>query len=374
MSYLVVSTVTPRLSSGTGLRTYGVVAALACHAPVELAYIEFDGNAPSAEFARLEQLTLRAMRASRGPARALAFARARATGIPDILARGVSPELLSAAADAAPEVRVIADGPVAAAALLRQARRRPTAYLAHNLESSGFRPPAMQAAYERFERDVLVTFVETWMATRAAAEGARRLVGAPISTRYVPNVIDVGAITPVAPAPNPTLLLVADYTYEPNRDAFEFLCDEVLPAVWRLRPEAELVAVGRGLEPAPRDHRIHTPGFVADLRPVYAAAAVALVPLLRGGGSPLKFIEALSYGLPVVATAHAASRLEYAVQGRDHLVARSPEEFAAAVESLLADRARAAALGAAGRELVVAHYSVQYLATVLAETGSGWDS
>jgi glycosyltransferase involved in cell wall biosynthesis len=114
-----------------------------------------------------------------------------------------------------------------------------------------------------------------------------------------------------------------------------------------------------------RDHRIETPGFVEDLRSAYAAADVAAVPLLRGGGSPLKFVEALAYGLPVVATRHAASLLEDGVAGRDFIAADGGREFAAEIVALLTDLPRAAAIGRAGRELAARWYSVDTLTTLL---------
>ena len=39
MSDLLVTAITPTLGSGTGLRTYGVVAALARRGPVEVVYV-----------------------------------------------------------------------------------------------------------------------------------------------------------------------------------------------------------------------------------------------------------------------------------------------------------------------------------------------
>jgi hypothetical protein len=267
---------------------------------------------------------------------------------------------------------VIADGPVAAAALLGVARRRELVYLAHNLESSGFRGESTRSALERFERVVLRTFAESWMATRADQEGARALAGEPIATRYVPNVVDTASIAPVAPNGAGRLLFVADFAYAPNFEALGFLTREVMPAVWEHHPEVRLKAVGRGL-PADAagagigaDPRIETPGFVEDLAGAYGAADIVLVPLLRGGGSPLKFVEGLAYGLPVVASAHAARLLEDGVGGRDFIVAADASEFAASIEALLDDPVRAARLAATGRALAVRDYSIDRLATLLA--------
>ena len=75
-------------------------------------------------------------------------------------------------------------------------------------------------------------------------------------------------------------------------------------------------AGGRGLVAALEDPRVEALGFVEDLPAAYARARCAVVPLLQGGGTPLKLIEALAYGLPVVATPRAAAGL--AVRDGEH--------------------------------------------------------
>ncbi len=135
---LVVTSLTPTLASGTGLRTYGVVAALARHRPVDVAYVVHGADTPAPEYGGLENVNTLPLSASRGLRRGWAYARARSRGVPDDLARGVSPELAGAADSVPSGDRLIADGPVVAAALLPLAGRRGAVYLAHNLES-GFR-------------------------------------------------------------------------------------------------------------------------------------------------------------------------------------------------------------------------------------------
>jgi glycosyltransferase involved in cell wall biosynthesis len=359
---LVVTSLTPTLSSGTGLRTYGVVAALARRRPVDVAYIVHDGAAPAPEYEGLENVSTFPLRASRGLRRAVKYARARRRGVPGYFARGISPEL-AGAADAAPAgTRVIADGPVAAGALLPLARRREVVYLAHNLES-GFRDEG--PALAKFERQVLLTFSESWMATQRDQRGAAQLAGEGIRTRYVPNVVDVRRIAPVEPGRGDVLAFVGDFTYAPNREGLRFLRDGVLPIVWQRRPGVRLLVAGRGTTDSASDERIEVLGFVDDLRSVYTRAFAAVVPLLRGGGSPLKFVEALAYGLPVIATSHAAGLLEHANQNEHFLVAGDPAAFAYAVSSLFEDRPRAREVGAAGRRLAEQRYSIEALATLL---------
>jgi len=134
---------------------------------------------------------------------------------------------------------------------------------------------------------------------------------------------------------------------------------------WAELPDARLTLVGPGLEQAPSsDQRVDALGFVEDLRAAYASAACAVVPLLQGGGSPLKFIEALAYGLPVIATSRAAAGLEVS-DGEDCLIADGGEQFAAALVQVLRDGAPQ--LAHRGRQLAVERYSIQALSVLLAD-------
>jgi glycosyltransferase involved in cell wall biosynthesis len=364
MTDLLVTSVTPSLDTGRNVRTYGVTAALAQLGAVEVAYVVFDGSVPARPFAELPAVTLHPLLASRGIRRALEYMGARLRGVPGDFARGVSPELARTAKQAPRGVRVIADGPVVAGALLRLVNVREVVYLAHNLES-GFRVAARGGDLRQFERHLLRSFAECWMPTHADVAAAVALGGERVRARYVPNVVDVERIAPAAPAGRERLLFVADFTYEPNREALRFLADEILPLVWQRRPGVSVLAVGRGLSDPPPDARIEAPGFVEDLAAAYAAADVVVVPLLHGGGSPLKFIEGMAYGLPVLATRHAAGLLEDATAGVDFIAAADAVEFAGALDAILSDPARAAAVGAAGRELVERSYSVAALAKLL---------
>jgi polysaccharide biosynthesis protein PslH len=215
-----------------------------------------------------------------------------------------------------------------------------------------------------FERGLLERACESWMVSRAEIAAARELCpGAQL--RYVPNVVDVAAIAPVrTPAQERRAIFVASFTYQPNRDGLRFLLEEVFPRVWAALPDARLALAGGGLEQPPSaDPRVEALGFVEDLRSAYASARCAVVPLLHGGGTPLKFIEALAYGLPVIATPRAAAGLDVR-DGENCLLAEGGEQFAAALVRVLTNGAPE--LGRRGRELTAERYSVQALAKLLA--------
>jgi glycosyltransferase involved in cell wall biosynthesis len=366
---LLVTVHTPALGSGRSLRTYGVVRALAAETEIDILHPVFGAPEPDAAFASIPRVRFHPVIPSRGAARARAYARARFGGVPPALARAASPELVDAAERLASQARrVIADGAATAGALQGLARRREVIYNAHNLESAfrhtlGAGGLGSQRRLARFERCLLERFAETWMVSGADMKAARQLCP-DARLRYVPNVVDVAAIRPMRPVPGGPALLVADFTYEPNRNGLQFLLGEVMPRVWARQVDARLLLVGRGLDGnAGGDARVEALGFVADLREAYARAACALVPLLEGGGSPLKFVEALAYGLPVVATPKAAAGLE--VNANEHfLLGDGPEGFARALLAALAGGVEE--IGRAGRALAEQRYSLATLARLVA--------
>ena len=370
---LLVSVHTPILRSGRAVRTYGVARALAAAGgEVTFVYVRFGGDEPDAAHRAIPGVSFEAVEPSRGLRRLLAYGAARLRGVPNDFARGVSPELAATvrrlAAD--PATRVIADGPVEAAALAGLARRRPVIYNAHNLESAyrhelaasrGLGSPRRLA---RFERGVLARAAEAWLVSEADMAAARALCPA-VNARLVPNVVDVAAIAPVTPdAAARRALFVGNFSYEPNRNALRFLLDDVMPRVWERLPDAKLRLVGAGLEQPPsEDPRVEALGFVEQLADAYAGVSAAVVPLLQGGGTPLKFVEALAYALPIVATPRAAAGL--AVEDGVHcLLADGPEAFAAALVGVLRDGAPG--LGERGRALAAERYSIEALTALVA--------
>jgi glycosyltransferase involved in cell wall biosynthesis len=258
---------------------------------------------------------------------------------------------------------------VVAATLARFARHRPIVYNAHNLES-GFRhqiddrPFAHGHALRRFERRLLANAAETWMVSEADIAGARELCPS-ARLRYVPNVVDLAGIEPVSlPQREPRVIFVASFFYTPNQNGLRFLLDEVFPRVWAELPDVRLTLVGAGLpELTDANPRVEPLGFVEDLGAIYARASCAVVPLLQGGGTPLKFIEALAYGLPVVATPRAAAGLKVN-DGRDCLIAEQAGPFAQALVRILRDGG--IDLGHHGRKLVAERYSIEALTNLLA--------
>ena len=370
---VLVSVHTPVLRSGRAVRTYGVARALAAAGRgLTFAYVRFGAEEPDAAHRSIPGIELVAVEPSRGARRLAAYSAARLRGVPEDFARGVSPELTAAVRRLAPDpdTRVIADGPTEAGALAGLARRRPVIYNAHNVESAyrheldSSRGLGSPDELRRFEAGVLARSAECWMVSEADMAAARELCPT-ANLRLVPNVVDVAAIEPVElHTAAQRALFVGNFTYEPNRNGLRFLLEQVMPRVWEALPDARLRLVGAGLdEPPSHDPRVEALGFVEDLADAYAGVSAAVVPLLQGGGTPLKFVEALAYGLAVVATPLAAAGL--AVRDGEHAVlAEGAEPFAQALTRVLRDGAPG--LAARGRVLAEERYSIEALSALLA--------
>ncbi len=138
----------------------------------------------------------------------------------------------------------------------------------------------------------------------------------------------------------------------PNGDALEWFVTEVMPLVLREVPWARLRVTGTLPPPLHRLEGLHltAEGFVGDLAGFYRHLRVAVAPLRFGAGVKLKTVEALQYGVPIVATSVGAEGLE-GLPGGAVVVEDQADAFAAAVVSRLRDaptwRSHRAAIDAA---------------------------
>jgi glycosyltransferase involved in cell wall biosynthesis len=159
-----------------------------------------------------------------------------------------------------------------------------------------------------------------------------------------------------------SVLFAGNLTYRPNAEAAVSLVEEVLPLLRRRagRPVTVTLAGEPGPEGAVRALAsrpgVRVTGYAADLAPYYRAADVLVAPLAAGGGTRIKLLEALAYGLPVVTTATGAAGLDV-TSGVHLLIADSPAGLAGAAVTVTADRALRDRLAAAGRRLVSSRYS-----------------
>jgi glycosyltransferase involved in cell wall biosynthesis len=173
----------------------------------------------------------------------------------------------------------------------------------------------------------------------------------------VPNAANAVKLLPVAS--NPTLLFLGSFRYRPNIEAAEFLIEQIWPHVYQAMPEARLIVAG--ILPARiRGYDVGIPGveftgFVDDLAGLYQRARVVCAPILAGGGTRIKIIEAAGYGKAVVATRVGAEGLDMR-DGIELLLRDDPGSFADACLQLLNDPVLCERLGRAAHATVSRSY------------------
>jgi len=136
----------------------------------------------------------------------------------------------------------------------------------------------------------------------------------------------------------------------PNEDAMQYFVKEIMPRVREMIPELTLTVVGRNpyqslFDLSQSDPSVIVTGRVDDVRPYIERAAAFIVPIRIGGGTRLKIFEAMAMGKPVVSTTIGAEGLPVR-DGRELLLADTPDAFAAALVRVLKDRELALRLGA----------------------------
>ena len=178
----------------------------------------------------------------------------------------------------------------------------------------------------------------------------------------VPNGVDIEYFhgNSVGQEVNGRIVFTGSMEYYPNIKAVLFFARECWPLIRKHIPGATWQIVGKN--PLPDVQKlaglpgVTVTGSVADVRPYFAEARVAIVPLLVGGGTRIKILEAMAMRKAVVSTSLGCEGLSV-VPGKHLIVADQPEEFAQAVIELLNIPEKRQTLGTAGRALVETEYS-----------------
>ncbi|MCC7399487.1 MAG: TIGR03087 family PEP-CTERM/XrtA system glycosyltransferase [Planctomycetes bacterium] len=161
-----------------------------------------------------------------------------------------------------------------------------------------------------------------------------------------------------------TVVFTGAMDYWPNVDAVVWFVREMLVPLRQRVPGVRFCIVGRSPAPAVRQLAADTvvvTGTVADVRPYLQHATAVVAPLRVARGIQNKILEAMAMGRPVVAARSCAAALDgtaaLAGEAPPLLTADDAPGYVAALERLLTEPARAAAIGEAGRRLVLAAYS-----------------
>jgi glycosyltransferase involved in cell wall biosynthesis len=224
---------------------------------------------------------------------------------------------------------------------------------------------------ESIERDFIRKTDQIWTCSAEDTRLLEQLSQRKLPTHVIANGINVADYSSVRQGkcslpdglkPNPqTLIFTALFSHPPNAVAATILIEQIFPQLRKTYPQCRLILAGRNptafmKQAAKKEPKIIVTGEVPDMRPYLAASSLVIVPLLDGGGTRLKILEAFASGRPVVSTAKGAEGLK-GQDGEQLLIRDTVEEMVKGVEQLWSDSALAQKLVHSAWELVCAQYS-----------------
>jgi polysaccharide biosynthesis protein PslH len=275
------------------------------------------------------------------------------------------------------------------------AGRLPMAFIVEELAASGYLKPRrkfvdfddIQSAFQRremtAERGALAfdkRLMDRWLLSRTAraenrigtlwngisvcSDDDRRAVAAAIPAARVfrvPNVVEKPLLRG---AENQafTLLFVGNLSFGPNVHGIRHFIEKAWPLIRAARPDVRMQIVGlnpgSSLRELIENASIELHANVPSVAPYYERADAVIAPIMFGGGTRVKILEAMAFGRAVVSTTIGAEGLGVE-HGRHVLIADDMADFAAAIVRLAADADLRRRLAENGRALQVERFSQQ---------------
>ena len=150
-----------------------------------------------------------------------------------------------------------------------------------------------------------------------------------------------------------TLLFVGAMSYRPNRDGLRWFIEEVFKSLAELETNISIAVLGgSGKCPDFLNHpQVNWLGFQEDIVPIYSESQVIVAPIMVGGGTKFKVLEALQLGCRIIASPHAVEGL---VPGHYISVAQSPVDWVREIKRFLTDNSTT--VGSGNRQYYLENY------------------
>ncbi len=151
------------------------------------------------------------------------------------------------------------------------------------------------------------------------------------------NGVDMKFFHPFSRKKRQEIVFTGNMNYPPNIDAALFLAKEIMPLVWKKKPETHLLLAGASPHTKVKNlknRRIKISGWLDDIREAYACSEVFIAPMRMGTGLQNKLLEAMAMKMPCITTPLANAALK-AREKEEILMGSNAQELADALLFLL---------------------------------------
>ncbi|MDW5549183.1 glycosyltransferase family 4 protein [Methanosarcina sp.] len=108
---------------------------------------------------------------------------------------------------------------------------------------------------------------------------------------------------------SPVILFFGNLSYTPNLQAVQIIYEKIIDSVLEAIPNVKFVIVGSNPPLQFQHEAMIFPGFVENIEDYINASDLVIAPLISGGGTKLKIIEAIACGKTVLTTSIGAEGL-----------------------------------------------------------------
>jgi polysaccharide biosynthesis protein PslH len=218
--------------------------------------------------------------------------------------------------------------------------------------------PIMQMEYKRlkkFESTISQAFHQAFVIAEKD-HLAILPISCPISV--VANGVDLPK-TKITTDKKYAVAFTGNMSYPPNIDAAVFLAEEIMPIVWKRKPNINLVIAGTSPSVkvlALKSDKVSVTGRVPNMAEYYLKSSIFVAPMRIGSGLQNKLLEAMSFEIPCITSTLANDALN-AKPNEEILVADTAETLANCILELLENQTLHQQLSEKGFTFVKTKYS-----------------
>lgn len=175
----------------------------------------------------------------------------------------------------------------------------------------------------------------------------------------IPNGVDIDYFKPCLDKPlSNGMAWVGGMGDIYNKEAVNYFCKKIFPVIKDKINDVKFTVIGKN--PTKEvlklsSNNVNCVGYVDDIRPYIHRATIFVAPIISGGGTKLKVLNALSMGKAVVTTSVGAEGIEV-TNYENIIIEDEPEKFARKVIELLNSPRQVQEIGKKARELILDKY------------------